>query len=48
MRCEFFDAQGAPAGTVEEVELRVREGRPTTIALASRRPASYYILFVRD
>jgi hypothetical protein len=48
IRCDFYDEQGAPAGTVESVELPIREGVPATIALASRKPAARYILFVRD
>lgn len=48
LRCDFYDAQGAAAGSVESVELPIREGAPATIALASRKPAVGYVLFVRD
>jgi hypothetical protein len=48
IRCDFYDANGAPAGSVREVELPIREGVPSTIALASRRPAARYVLFVRE
>ncbi len=48
MRCEFYDDRGLPAGTVENVELEIREGRPDTISLASRKLAVRYVLFIRD
>ena len=47
LRCEFFDEQGAPAGVVEDVDLKVPEGRSTSIAFASSRPATRYALYVR-
>lgn len=48
LRCDFYDDQGRAAGTVKGLELKMREGRPATIALVSRRPAASYILFVKD
>lgn len=48
LRCEFYGASGEPAGSVRGVELDLREGRPTAVALVSRRPAESYVLFIKD
>lgn len=47
LRCEFFDEQGAPAGVVEDVDLKVPEGRSTSIAFASSKPATRYALYIK-
>ncbi|HOW18246.1 MAG TPA: hypothetical protein PLC79_04340 [Phycisphaerae bacterium] len=48
IRCDFYDEQGAAVGGVRSVKLPVREGAPATIALASYRPATRYVMFVKD
>jgi len=48
LRCEFYDSQGASAGTVSDVSITVREGRSSTVAMVSRRPATRYVLFIEE
>jgi hypothetical protein len=48
IRCDFYDEQGAAVGGVKSVKLPVREGVPATVSLASYRPATRYVMFVRD
>jgi hypothetical protein len=48
LRCEFYDRAGAAAGTVADVELRVREGRSSVIAMVSHSPAARYVLFIEE
>jgi hypothetical protein len=48
MRCEFYDKAGAPAGSVIDVQLRIREGRSSAVNMVSRNAATRYVLFIDE